>query len=73
MAEDFGARVYASHIAQESGTEPYASEEALVAVSREAVGVGGRVKRPGLFADSPLGNFFEVIGVDDGFKAGFLV
>ena len=41
MAEDFGARVYTSHVAQESGPEPDASEEAPVAVAREAVGVGG--------------------------------
>ena len=41
MAEDFGTRVYNSHVAQESWAEPDASEEALVAVSREAVGISG--------------------------------
>ena len=73
MAEDFGARVYTSHVAQEAGAEPNASEEALVAVSCEAVGIGRRVKSPGLFADRSLGNVFEVVSVDDGFEAGLLV
>ena len=73
MAEDFSARIYISHVAQESGAEPNASEEALVAVSREAVGIGRGVKRPGLFADRSLGDLFEVVGVDDGFETGLLV
>lgn len=41
MAENFGAGVYTAYITQESRAEPDASEEALVTVSREAVGVGG--------------------------------
>jgi hypothetical protein len=73
VAEDFGARIYTPHVAQEARPEPYASEEALVAVSREAVGIGGRVKRPGLFTDRSLGDVFEVVSVDDGFKTGLLV
>lgn len=73
MAEDFGARVYTSYIAQESGTEPDASKEAPIPVSREAVGIGRRVECPSLFADCPLGNLFEVIGVDDSFETGLLL
>lgn len=73
MAEDLGARVYIPHIAQESRPEPDASEKALVAVPREAVGVGRRVKRPGLFANRPLGDLFKVVGVDDTFETGLLV
>ena len=73
MAEDFGARVYISHVAQEAGAEPDASEEALVAVSGEAVGIGRRVERPGFFADRSLGDLFEIVGVDDGFETGLLM
>ena len=73
MAEDFSARIYISHVAQESGAEPNASEEALVTVSGEAVCIGRRVKRPGLFAGRSLGNVLEIVSVDDGFEAGLLV
>jgi hypothetical protein len=73
VAKDFGARIYISHVAQESGAEPNASEEALVAVSGEAVCIGRRVKSPGLFADRSLGDDFEVVGVDDSFETGLLV
>ena len=73
MTEDFGAGVYTFHVPQQSGTEPDASEEVLVAISRQAIGIGGRVECPSFLADGPLRDLFEVIGIDNRFEARLLM
>lgn len=65
MSEDLGAGVNIADVTQQTRSKPYAAEEVSVAVSGQAIGVGRRVEGPCLFADGPLGDFFEVICIDD--------